>query len=771
MNSFAGRRQELAQVCRLLSGKRLVTLTGAGGVGKTRLALRSAQSVGRTFGDGVWLAALAALEDEALLGAAVADALGVSARSSTAPVAVLGSYLEDKTLLLVLDNCEHLAPGCAVLVSKLLAHAPGLRVLATSRQPLDCEGERIMVVPPLPFPDASRLPPDGDLGEYPAVQLFADRARAVVPNFAITRANAATVADLVQRLDGIPLAIELAAARVRVLSPTQILDRLDDPFRLLSGGFRSAPARHQTLRATLDWSHALCSPDEQDLWARVAIFTDGFDLEAAEEVCSGTGIDRDEVLELITGLVDKSVLSRALDGPVARYSMLEPIRQYGRERLAAGGKDGALRARHRDYYLHLVERAEADLFSPRQVEWFDRLERELPNLRLALELSVSQPDPAHGGLRMATALRMLWTTSGQPLEGHRWLTRALALDPAPSRARARALSVCGHETANLGRLDEALALATAGRALGERLDDRLAVAFADLASGMTLLFQSQYNSALSRLESALAAYRAENNLFYLCNTLFTITLVTSLAGDPRAVGYGEEAVAVSESHGAQWSQAWALATLGLHYWQRGLPEQAAGSLRRALSLPRLGKDAWGTGFSLETLAWTMAATGQHERAVTLLGACHGIWRSAGVSLAERGPIKAHHDDCEQRARAALGPARYAAAFQRGTRLSLSAAIAYALGQTVAPESSQSPSTATGSSFTALTRREREIAPLVARGLTDREIAAQLGVAHRTVNAHVGHLLAKLDFTSRAQIATWVTAAQAGSDPPEAEEVR
>ncbi|HST81434.1 MAG TPA: LuxR C-terminal-related transcriptional regulator [Kineosporiaceae bacterium] len=359
---------------------------------------------------------------------------------------------------------------------------------------------------------------------------------------------------------------------------------------------------------------------------------------------------------------------------------------------------------------------------------------------------------------------MLWTTSGRPLEGHRWLTRALALDPEPSVARARALSVCGHETANLGRLDEALALAAAGRELGEQLEDRPAVAFADLASGMALLFQSQYPSALLRLESAIAAYRAENNLFYLCNTLFTMTVATSLAGDPRAVGYAEEAVAVSESHGAQWSQAWALATLGLYHWQQGQPEQAVVRLRRALSLRRLGHEACGTGFSLEILAWAMTATGQHERAATLLGACHSIWRSAGVSLAERGPIKAHHDVCEQRARAAIGQAHYAEAFHRGTRLSLSAAITYALGQGVDPESANSPSIATSFLFTALTGREREIAPLVAQGLTDREIAAHLVITHRTVNAHVGHILAKLDFTSRAQIATWVTAAQATSDP-------
>jgi predicted ATPase/DNA-binding CsgD family transcriptional regulator len=763
VSSFAGRERELAQVRLLLGAAEsgLVTLTGAGGVGKTRLAIRAARAAKRAFPEGVWLVELAALEDEALLGATVAEVLGVGSRSATAPVAVLASYLEDKRLILVLDNCEHLASGCAVLVSKLLAHAPGLRVLATSRQPLDCEGERVLVVPPLPLPDPSRLALDRDLGDYPAARLFTDRARAVDQGFTITDANRAPVAELLQRLDGIPLAIELAAARTRVLTPAQILARLDDPFRLLSSGPRTGPARHRTLRATVDWSHQLCSDDEQGLWARTAVFAGGFDLNAAEQVGSGDGIAPDQVFALIAGLVDKSVLTRSHHGSVARYSMLEPIRQYGRDQLRSAGQEGATRNRHRDYYLGLLEQAEADLFSPRQAQWFNRLEGDLANLRLALDFSLTpsdRPDRAHIGLRMAVALRLLWTTSGRPLEGHRWLARALAFDRDPSPARARALSLCGHELANLGRLDEALALAAEGRALGERLNDPTAVAFAAQASGMALLFRSQYDAAVAQLEAARAGYRSVGNLFYLCNTLFTLTTATSLAGNPRAGDYGEEALAVSEAHGAEWSHAWALATLALHRWLQGQGPEAVALLRQALALRRLSHEvsheAWGTGFALEILAWAMTGTGQPERAGTLLGACHSIWRSAGVSMAERGPIKAHHDRCEQQARATLGTDRYAEAFARGTRLTTAEAISYALGE--------APVTSGGAAVpsTALTRREREIAPLVAEGLTDRQIAARLVLSERTVSTHVGHILAKRGFTSRTQIAAWVTAQRA-----------
>src|SRR3954453_4176770 len=303
--------------------------------------------------------------------------------------------------------------------------------------------------------------------------------------------------------------------------------------------------------------------------------------------------------------------------------MLEPIRQYGREHLDASGQNREIRARHRDYYLQLVEQGEADLFSPRQVNWFNRLERELPNLRLALEFALTQPDQAHTALRMAPALRILWTNSGRSLEGHRWLTLVLESDLEPSVARARALSLYGHETALFGRLDEALAIAAEGRAWGERLHDPVAVAVADQASGTALLFQSQYDSALARLEQAMLGYRTAGTLYYLPNTLFTITVATALAGDPRAARYGAEAVAISEAHGAQWSQAWALITLSLHHWQQGQPEQAITLLRQALRLRGLDHEVsfetWSVGLALEILAWAMTATGQPETAATLFG--------------------------------------------------------------------------------------------------------------------------------------------------------
>ena len=334
LTSFVGRRRELSETRRLLASSRMLTLTGVGGVGKTRLALRMAAEVRRTFPDGVWFVELAALHDAQLVPHTVANTLELR-QVSADPAGDLAAYLERRRLLVVLDNCEHLTDACAMLASKLLAAAPGLRILATSRHVLGVEGEQILAVPPLSTRTA-RVEA-GDAAHYESVRLFLDRAAAVAPDFEVGDGNRDAVVELCRRLDGIPLAIELAAVWLRTLSPVQILDRLEDRFRLLTSG-RSAAPRHQALDATVGWSYELCSPAEQLLWARLSVFSGGFDLEAAEEVCSGEGIPTADVLNLIASLVNKSIVIRiqATSHTTAWYQMLETIRQYGEERLADG---------------------------------------------------------------------------------------------------------------------------------------------------------------------------------------------------------------------------------------------------------------------------------------------------------------------------------------------------------------------------------------------------------------------------------------------------
>src|SRR5260370_148012 len=384
LTSFVARRPEAAQIRQLLSTSRLVTLVGVGGVGKTRLGVHAARDVQRAFPDGVFLVALAALTDPALLPHTVIDALAIPEQSSRAPMNILADYLRHRQILLIFDNCEHLLESAAELAAALLRSASGLRVLATSRQGLRVPGEHIMPVPtlPVPAPDVPLVP--GFAAQYAALALFAERAAAVVPGFAITAENEAAVVRLCQRLEGIPLAIELAAVRLRVLPVADLATRLDRRFQLLTEGNRTAPERHQTLRAAIDWSFDLCTPAEQLLWARTSVFGASFDLEAAEAICTDATLPPQPILHTLTGLTDKSISIREEHAGHVRFRMLETIREYGQARLRESGTESALKQRHRDWYLKRVEEASAQWFGPQQEGWSTRLLLEHATLRMAL---------------------------------------------------------------------------------------------------------------------------------------------------------------------------------------------------------------------------------------------------------------------------------------------------------------------------------------------------------------------------------------------------
>ena len=373
LTSFVGRRGELAEVRRLLAGSRLVTLTGVGGVGKTRLALRAAAGLRRAFRDGVWLVQLDQLRDEALVAQAVAGALGLQDRAGYAPAAALADYLAGRQLLLVLDNCEHLVDAAAKLADLLLRAAAGLRVLATSRESLNITGEMVLAVPPLAAPEAGRRLTVAELARFPAAGLFAERAAQVVPGFAVTEANMAAVAGICRRLEGLPLAIELAAARLPVLSPEQIDARLGDRLGLLTRGSRTRPARQQTLRASIEWSYELCSQAERLLWARLSVFAGGFELDAAEGICADHRLAADQVLDLLAALAGKSILTAAHGKGVARYRLPETLREYGQERLHESGEYTALRRRHRDWHEQLARRADTGWLSPQIADLTARL--------------------------------------------------------------------------------------------------------------------------------------------------------------------------------------------------------------------------------------------------------------------------------------------------------------------------------------------------------------------------------------------------------------
>jgi predicted ATPase/class 3 adenylate cyclase len=425
LTSFVGRERDLAAVQQLLLVERLVTLTGAGGIGKTRLALQTAADLVDQFPDGVWLVDLAPLADPMLVPQAIATAVGVREQPEHPLLQTLEDFLRSRHLLLVLDNCEHLVAACAALADRLLRACPRLRILATSREPLGIAGETAWRVPPLTSPDPEHLPSLASLAQYEAVRLLLDRADLAAPSLALTQRNAAAVAQVCQQLDGLPLALELAAARVKVLSFEQLAARLGDRFRLLTGGSRSALPRQQTLRALVDWSYDLLTAPEQVLFRRLAVFAGGCTLEATEAVCAGDGIEPGEVLEHLARLVDKSlVVAETEAADEVRYRLLGTIRQYAAEKLAESGEALTVSSRHFEICSGLAHQAEAHQYSSQQEVWFDRLEPEQDNFRTALAWAL-EAGYAHAGLRLASALGFFWEHRGYWYEANEWFTRLL----------------------------------------------------------------------------------------------------------------------------------------------------------------------------------------------------------------------------------------------------------------------------------------------------------------------------------------------------------
>jgi predicted ATPase len=662
--SFVGRRDELAQAARLMPATRLVTLTGPGGVGKTRVALRLAASQADCFADGVRLVDLSVLQDADLLVHAVCEAAGVRDQTARSQLDVLADHLRGKQMLLLFDTCEHLLWACAELAETLLKAAPGLRILATSRQPLGTCSERILPISPLPV--------------QAAMTLLQERAG----GFALTPRNRADAITLCQRLEGIPLAIELAAIQLRTMPIEQIIGSLDDRFGLLGAGADGAAARHHALRTTVGWSHELCTEPERLLWARLSVFAGSFDLDAAEYVCRDQHLPAADIPTHLAGLAAKSIVGREDGAAGPRYRMLDTLRDYGHGWLRALGEQDALRQRHRDWFIRLAETDEARWFGPDQTGTFARTHAEHANYRTVLASCLSTSADAQAGLRLAAALWFYWAGCGFLAEGRHWLDQALAIPARDSRARAKALWVCGYVTilqgdipAARGRLDECLDL-------GQRTDDKKAVASAIHRHGCAALIGDDHAVAEARLADALTLYSAVDEMnSTVIMAKVELAMAIAFQGDlRRASVLCEQATADCERHGERWARAYAQYVLAFIAFTDGDPRRATALAHQCLRTGQNFHDLVGMVLAIELLALFAAAGGAPERGAVLQGAASQIWPSVGLPLFGSRYFNDPHLRCEALARQALTDDGYAASFGYGAGLRMDDAISFALGE-------------------------------------------------------------------------------------------
>jgi predicted ATPase len=677
--SMVGRAHELARVRTLCAESRLVTLTGCGGVGKTRLAVRAAADLRSRFTDGAWLVELSPLDQGPLLAHTIAEALPLADQTNRPMVDVLADYLADRDLLLVLDTCEHLVDACALLIEALLAVAPGLHILTTSRRPLGLLAEQVVTVEPLPVPDET-----GD-GPQDAVALLADRAARVVPGFAVTADNRADVLRVCRRLEGLPLAIELAAARLHDLPLEKLAERLEDRFALLGdlgaaedAGQYADPPRHRALLTAVGWSHELCTKAQRLAWARLSVFAGTFDAETARQICADGRLPADQLPALLDALVDASILTWLPTGGGERYRMLDTIREYGMSWLRDLGEHAELRRRHRDRYLDLARRGDAAWLGPDQYAWYDRIAAEHDNLRAALEFSLTEAD-GHTALELAGALWFVWDGCGFPKEGQHYLDRALALATDPSPARTKALMALSLITLTQGDAEAGAALAEEYMREGDRHGAAHVVEIGLALTMSAEVIRGDLRGAMALSRSLLD--RTSEDVPTLA--YFLIRIVAGLTY--ILAGRCEEAVAVLEQmrrscdrHGERWMRSYgdvfrAQAELALGY-----PRAAQVYARAALEVKHRMNDRTGIAIALDTLAPATLAVGHSRHAAYLLGLAQQVWDTIGRPQAGVPGLVAVRQACEKQTRAAVGEGAYQTAYQTGYLADLATGIAHAV---------------------------------------------------------------------------------------------
>ncbi|HEY1297940.1 MAG TPA: hypothetical protein VGJ60_33080, partial [Chloroflexota bacterium] len=681
LTSFVGREDELEQVGVLIATSPLVTLLGAGGVGKTRLALEVAGLQAARYADGARFVELAPLSDSMLVPHVVAAAFGLHELANTSVSQVLADRLAARELLLVLDNCEHLVNACAEIVSDLLQACRGIHILATSREPLGVTGEVSWRVPSLRVPDASAGAVGSHLSDSPAVRLFVDRVRAVQPTFTVLSTNAAAIADICRRLDGIPLAIELAAARVRAVAVEELAARLATDLRLLSTTARTIDTRHQTLHATVAWSERMLTLPEQVLFRRLAVFAGSGSLDSIEAICAGDGIDADGMIDLVTALVDKSLIMSEEAGDTRRYRLLEPIRQYAFEKLIAAGEATAWRSRHAGWFLSTAEEVPgtAGWAGPHEIAAFDRMELEHDNLRAALRWLLDQGD-GEAALRLSSATYRFWDRRGYHVEACRWFDQALEVGrDAPVALRGKALNAAAQAHWVWGDYSRTVALAESALIACQTVGDERGIAWAYVNLGNSAQFQGQHERAIPLFEQSVQHARLAPDATLLAISLVSLTRAlrwSEAPPYPRSAKLLEEAQGIAREAGSRHATAVALASIGDLAWRTGESRVAADLWRQALELRSEMQDARGIVAGLERAALYAVALRDPGGAARGFGAAEVQRERLGLVLQH--DEAADHTRSVDAARHALGEVEFVQEWTAGRAMLRSDAIRAAL---------------------------------------------------------------------------------------------
>ncbi len=749
-SSFVGRQQELTAVARMLRDHRMVTVTGPGGAGKTRLALAAATELVEVFDDGVWLVELAPVADPELVAQTISAVLDVRDQPGRPLTEVLADFLRNRNVLLVLDNCEHLIESCAEVAEALLRGCPQLHLLATSREALKLSGEVGWPLRGLAVPEPSAADLLAELSEYESVRLFADRVAAVDPSFELTGDQAADVIAICALLDGLPLAIELAAARSRMLTVHEIAAGLDDCFRVLAEGPRTAESRHRSMHATIGWSHELLPAPEQILFRRLAVFSGGFSGPAAEDVCAGTGIEPTAVFGLLSHLIDKSLVTARTDGDQTRYQLLEVVRQYARQLLADSGEQPVVESRHGAFFVALAVEAERRLDGPDQLSWLTELAREHDNCRAALNWSLAADDRTELGIRLAGSLTAFWFIRGHLREGQRWLQQEISRSGGETTSeRAKALLGAALLATFQEQYETAERQASEGLELYRELGDIEGVASALNTLG-TIAFTGQRTGLpLAELLAEGRALRPRlSNRRIVAQMLDLEGGVALGAGDPgRATTLWRQSIAISRELNNAYAEAFTSANLGLVAAARGDSDAATDLLRAGLRLALQLDYKLIIQYCLMGLAKIDAAAGQLVRATVLWGSADRMSEAFGTQMTRAARLVIDYEAEIIAARARLGDDAWAAAWSEGRTLTQQQAVALARTDGV-----DEPRLTTGSRVGGLSAREVEVLALVARGATNAEVARTLFLSPRTVDWHLSSVYTKLGVRSRTEAA-------------------